>query len=101
MFVSITRSVSVALAVTVFAIVGFAVRPSAVEDEDDHTPAVHHAHDPTDIWAIARGGQLYDNWMTTLEADEPAQYHRAYPTTGKKGLPPGAARNAMAGTTRE
>ena len=101
MFVSISMSVSVALAVTIFAVVGFALRPSAVAHEDDHTPAVHHAHDPTDIWAIARGGQLYDNWMTSSEVDELEQIHPAYPTTGKKGLPPGAARNATAGTTRE
>jgi len=84
MFGSISMSVSVALAVTIFAVVGFALRPSAVAHEDDHTPAVHHAHDPTDIWTIARGGQLYDNWMAVVEAEEPEATHPAYPADGKK-----------------
>jgi thiosulfate dehydrogenase len=57
---------------------------SAVAHEDDHTPASHHAHDTTDIWDVARGGQLYDNWMAVLEADEPKQTHPAYPAAGKK-----------------
>jgi thiosulfate dehydrogenase len=43
-----------------------------------------HAHDATDIWDIARGGQLYDNWMAVVEADEPEQSHPAYPAAGKK-----------------
>ena len=43
-----------------------------------------HAHDVTDIWDIARGGQLYDNWMAVLEADPPNQSHPAYPTEGKQ-----------------
>ncbi len=82
------RAAAVALAIAIFAVVGFAIPPPAVAHEDDHTAAAHHAHDPTDIWAIARGGQLYDNWMTTLEADEPGQNHPAYPATGKKKGPP-------------
>ena len=52
--------------------------------EDDHTPASHHAHELSDVWAVARGGQLYDNWMLVLEADEPKQTHPAYPSRGKK-----------------
>lgn len=29
-----------------------------------------------------RGGQIYDNWMATLEADAPKQTHPAYPAAG-------------------
>jgi len=43
-----------------------------------------HAHEATDIWAIARGGQLYDNWMAVLEAEPPQETHPAYPAVGKK-----------------
>ncbi len=43
-----------------------------------------HAHDVTDIWDIARGGQLYDKWWAVIEADEPEATHPAYPAAGKK-----------------
>ena len=43
-----------------------------------------HAHDPTDIWAVAQGGQLYDNWMSVMERDPPAGNPPAYPAAGKK-----------------
>jgi thiosulfate dehydrogenase len=39
---------------------------------------------PTNVWAISRGGQLYDKWWAVLEHDAPAQTHPAYPATGKK-----------------
>ncbi len=54
----------------------------AVADEPSDDPA--HAHDPTDIWAIGRGGQLYDNWMAVTLSTLPAKTHPAYPATGKK-----------------
>jgi thiosulfate dehydrogenase len=50
----------------------------AVADEEAH------AHDPTNIWAIARGGQLYDKWWAVTEADSPEATHPAYPAAGKK-----------------
>jgi mono/diheme cytochrome c family protein len=50
--------------------------PSAIADED--------AHRTTSVWDIARGGQLYDNWMAVTEADKPAQTHSAYPAGSKK-----------------
>jgi len=37
-----------------------------------------------DIWALARGGQLYDNWALVLDADPPTTTHPAYPSIGKK-----------------
>ena len=37
-----------------------------------------------DIWTIARGGQLYDDWMVVLDAEPPADTHPAYPAVGKQ-----------------
>ena len=37
-----------------------------------------------DIWDIARGGQLYDNWMAALDATPPKGNHPAYPAVGKR-----------------
>jgi thiosulfate dehydrogenase len=39
---------------------------------------------PTNIWAVSRGGQLYDAWWAVIEADEPQDTHRAYPADGKQ-----------------
>jgi thiosulfate dehydrogenase len=38
----------------------------------------------TEVFAISRGGQIYDNWMSALEADKPAESHPAYPAEGKQ-----------------
>lgn len=43
-----------------------------------------HAHDISDTWAIARGGQLYDAWFAVTEQDPPEQTHPAYPAASKK-----------------
>ena len=37
-----------------------------------------------DIYAITRGGQLYDNWAKVLRSGLPKKTHPAYPSTGKK-----------------
>jgi len=74
---TITLSVAAVFAIPLAA-------PAQADDPDDPTAATYHAHDVTDIWAIARGGQLYDNWMAVLEADEPKQSHPAYPSAGKQ-----------------
>jgi thiosulfate dehydrogenase len=74
---SVARSVGALAAVVVIAI-GVAAVPQPVRADEGH------AHDPSDIWAIARGGQLYDNWMSVLEADKPEGTHPAYPAEGKK-----------------
>ena len=79
-----SRFVSLVALAGFLAALAFTVPTRAIAHEDDHTPASHHAHDLTDIWALARGGQLYDNWMSVLEADEPGQSHPAYPAGGKK-----------------
>lgn len=39
---------------------------------------------PTNIWAISRGGQLYDKWWYVIEADEPEDTHPSYPADGKQ-----------------
>ncbi|MBD5803325.1 hypothetical protein AZOA_27610 [Azoarcus sp. Aa7] len=36
------------------------------------------------VWDIARGGQLYDNWAKVLGRELPKETHPAYPTTGKQ-----------------
>jgi thiosulfate dehydrogenase len=53
--------------------------------EGEHAPpADAHAHEETDIWAVARGGQLYDNWAAVLEVDLPEATHPAYPAEGRQ-----------------
>jgi thiosulfate dehydrogenase len=42
------------------------------------------AQDVTTVWDIARGGQLYDNWISVVEADKPEATHPAYPASSKK-----------------
>lgn len=39
---------------------------------------------PTNIWAISRGGQLYDKWWAVLEHEPPKETHPSYPAAGKK-----------------
>ncbi|MCF3627748.1 c-type cytochrome [Thalassospiraceae bacterium LMO-SO8] len=38
----------------------------------------------TELFTISRGGQIYDNWMSALEADKPSGTHPAYPPAGKQ-----------------
>ncbi len=62
----------------------FAVGASAQEADDDSEMDISHAHEMTDVWDIARGGELYDNWMSVMEVDAPAETHPAYPAAGEK-----------------
>ena len=76
----IFRSISLAVGLL---IAGSAlVLSSAAADEPSGDPG--HAHDSTNIWSIARGGQLYDNWMAAMFHDNPKESHPAYPSIGKK-----------------
>lgn len=72
--------------VAILAAVFLTTLSQAVADEGDHEAGefAGHAHDPTDIWAMARGGQLYDNWMSVMERDPPEGNHPAYPAEAKK-----------------
>jgi cytochrome c553 len=38
----------------------------------------------TDVFTIARGGQIYDSWYAVLEHDAPEATHPAYPAAGKQ-----------------
>jgi thiosulfate dehydrogenase len=82
---SLTQLGKVIPAVAVVALVLglLALAPPARADDNDSPGAVHF-HDATDVWAVARGGQLYDNWMAVVEADKPKKSHPAYPAAGKK-----------------
>lgn len=40
-------------------------------------------YDP-DLWDIARGGQLYDNWAAALDTQLPEETHPSYPSAGKR-----------------
>lgn len=83
MFQYVGRSVLAAFWIAVFSFMAI-VFPLSVAQADDRETPTFHAHDPTNIWAIARGGQLYDNYMAVLEADKPKKSHPAYPAKGKK-----------------
>jgi thiosulfate dehydrogenase len=60
--------------------VAFVAAPVAAHEPGGISPL---PSDP-EIWDIARGGQLYDNWMVVLEHPEPKGNHPAYPDIGKK-----------------
>ncbi len=71
------------LTIAAIATAALAFATTAAADDGD-SDGKFHAHNPTDIWDIARGAQLYDNWMAATDADEPKGTHPAYPAVGKK-----------------
>ena len=38
----------------------------------------------SEVWSIARGGQLYDKWWAVLGHEKPQDTHPAYPADGKR-----------------
>jgi mono/diheme cytochrome c family protein len=60
--------------------VAFVAAPVAAQELGGYSP---QSIDP-EIWDIARGGQLYDDWMVVLEHPVPEGNHPAYPSIGKK-----------------
>jgi len=58
----------------------FSATPLAAQQAGGYSP---QPSDP-EIWDIARGGQLYDDWMAVLEHPTPEGNHPAYPDSGKK-----------------
>ena len=79
------------------ALAGLFVMPfSLIAQENEAEDATAHAHADeqgiadsegkakTDIWAIARGGQLYDNWASVIGKSLPEETHPAYPADAKK-----------------
>ena len=83
-WISFPRRATAVLTAVCFVIVAFAgvtaLAPSPALAQEEES----HAHDPSDVWAIARGGQLYDKWYAVLERDPPKQTHPAYPADAKK-----------------
>ena len=71
-----------AIAMAVMASVG-APATGVLADDTKESQILGHAH-MTTVWDIARGGQLYDNWMAVMEATPPAATHPAYPAAGKQ-----------------
>ena len=65
-------------------LMGVGMAPGRVlADDPEEGVTTGHAH-MTSVWDIARGGQLYDNWMSVMEATPPEETHPAYPAAGKK-----------------
>ncbi len=57
-------------------------------DEEYHRDYIYGVPtDPSDAWVLASGARLYDNWISSLDADKPAATHSAWPAsnTKKKG----------------
>lgn len=69
------------------AVLAFAQTPLSAAEKtqvEKLAAAKGESDQPTNIWAISRGGKLYDEWWAVLDADEPTTTHPAYPATGKK-----------------
>jgi thiosulfate dehydrogenase len=79
-------AVSVALLTSVvMATLVLALLPAGAQQSDLlTTPQSLGAVPGEDIWAIARGGQLYDDWAAVLDGKLPEDTHPAYPAVGKK-----------------
>ncbi len=73
---------SSAVAAGVFLAGAFIIAPSTVTAQEARPTSPISM--PTNIWAISRGGQLYDKWWAVIEADAPKTTHPAYPAAGKK-----------------
>ena len=62
----------------------FLPRLTAAQESDSTLLAQSATKYDKDLWDIARGGQLYDNWAIALDKSLPSKNHPAYPTIGKK-----------------
>jgi len=77
---SAKRLNSVIAAFVMVLVVGFLTGPAATQE----SATVSLQSDGPEIWDIARGGQLYDDWMVVLEHKVPPGNHPSYPSIGKK-----------------
>jgi thiosulfate dehydrogenase len=62
--------------------------PASEEDEEYHRDYIYGVPaDPSDAWTLASGARLYDNWISSLDAEAPEGTHPAWPAsnTKKKG----------------
>jgi thiosulfate dehydrogenase len=71
------------LGLTLIAVVLLA-SPVAADKEKHLPPGVAHYHDLTDVWAIAQGGRLYDDWAKVVFKTAPKTTHPAYPAAGRE-----------------
>lgn len=85
------RWASIPLAVAgALAVCSIVPSPAAAAGDHDHQHVAQADRPtapvsvPTNVWAISRGGQIYDKWWAVLEHEPPEQTHPSYPATGKK-----------------
>ena len=63
--------------------------PASAQDQPERGEEYHRdfvfgiPSDPTEDWAIASGGRLYDKWWEALAVAKPQGNHPAYPAAGK------------------
>lgn len=58
---------------------------SSEKDEGYHKDYIYGAPaEPSLEWILAKGGRLYDNWFSSLDADEPEETHPAWPASNAK-----------------
>lgn len=77
------------LAIFGFLVIGLNVRSQATAAENQKkAPQADRpkapVSTPTNVWAISRGGQLYDSWWAVTEHKAPTDTHPSYPAAGKK-----------------
>ena len=70
---------------------GSILAPLAIADDQPERDEEYHRDflfgvptDPSEEWALAVGGRIYDKWWEVLEVDEPEGTHPAYPADAKK-----------------
>ncbi|MDH3715155.1 MAG: cytochrome c [Gammaproteobacteria bacterium] len=71
---SLPNLVTHALSVLVVSILLFHSQIAVADGDDDRS----------EIWSVARGGQLYDKWWAVIGREKPAKTHAAYPAAGKQ-----------------
>lgn len=79
---STTQIACVATAIALLGAGGVWLAPSTVDAQTARPTSPISS--PTNIWAISRGGQIYDEWWTVIDAPEPESTHPSYPATGKQ-----------------
>jgi thiosulfate dehydrogenase len=79
------------MAAAAFAIIAITLAPGQTfaDDDDDYEhdeEAQEYIHgapsNPSDVWILAAGGRIYDNWWEALDRDEPEGTHPSYPAAG-------------------
>jgi thiosulfate dehydrogenase len=86
------RRARLTLTVAVLSLLLFPMAPQTTyaseRDEEYHRDYIYGAPaDPSEAWTLASGARLYDNWISSLDAEAPEATHPAWPAsnTKKKG----------------